>query len=125
MQPAVQIMDMFSCFGINQRSAFRLGSSLNTERCARVMMFFCERDSCICRESGMREAPPGLRKKQHYASLIKLNSPLPNTVAGLQGCIKPPRARSQADVDFLQQLLCWRHCRLQQSIKGHFMNTEY
>lgn len=108
----------FGSSGINQQSAFTAGPRLNTESAARVTMFCCGQESCICRESPSRP-----HKKLHYASLIKLNSPLPNTAAGLRGCIEPPRVCSQA-VGLLQQLLYRRHCRLQQS-KCNIMNREY
>lgn len=43
-------------------------------------------------------SPSRPHKKQHYAPLIKPNYPLPNTVAGLQGCIEPPCICSEVDV---------------------------
>lgn len=73
-------MDMFSLcvyfafrFGslrLNQQSAFTPGPRLNIENDAQVVVFFCEQESCICRNE---RSPSRPHKKQDYAPLIKPN----------------------------------------------------
>lgn len=104
MKHAVQMTNMsilyyillfsLAFFRINQHFAFKLGPRWNIRNYAQVMMLLCEQESCICRKSRMRAAALSLIKKQDYTSLIKLNFPLSNTIAGLQGCIEPPRVLS-------------------------------